>query len=507
MQAIPSDDQIGVGTMFQYLGTAVQVVSATLFYLILVRYNTQEIFGAISLLVALIGLFNIILTFGLNVTAQHFVSYYLASDDQLSARNVSIKLLFLSFMISIIGLLAVSFFSVNISSIFFHTKNYSYIINLLTVPLFGNVIFGILNGILLGMQRFKISAFISILTWISYYFLPIILTIINKSIELIILGWSIGIFEGLALELIIVINFFKNNMAFKFILPTKIELKYTIPLFFSSLVGFGAVYVDRFIVAGLMNLAYLALYNFSLLFVSSLSFIAIPLNNILLTKFSELLGDNDRNRLKHYVSISMKFLSFIYVPLALILASLIKPLLLLLAGREYLTGTIPAQIIIISSALFISLNVLVQALSSIRLTRVFIISSSSSLVGNLTISILLIPKIGIIGAALGYSSVYALTFFILLYFVIKEDIYSFDYLANLKIWVSGLLPFVLIIELEQIIGTETILIFPFFVISVSLYLIFIRVLKTFKSERDGMILKFFPARPRILINLMKLLIN
>ena len=56
----------------------------------------------------------------------------------------------------------------------------------------------------------------------------------------------------------------------------------------ASLIGYGATYLDRFIVSYLMNLSLLGIYNFALLISSAISFIIGPFSTILLPKLSEM---------------------------------------------------------------------------------------------------------------------------------------------------------------------------------------------------------------------------
>ncbi|MEM3872713.1 MAG: oligosaccharide flippase family protein [Nitrososphaeria archaeon] len=73
---------------------------------------------------------------------------------------------------------------------------------------------------------------------------------------------------------------------------------YSIPLFISGLIGYGATYVDRFIVSYFLNLSEMSIYNFSLLFVSSLSILITPFGAILLPKLSEYYGKREYDKMR-----------------------------------------------------------------------------------------------------------------------------------------------------------------------------------------------------------------
>ena len=74
------------------------------------------------------------------------------------------------------------------------------LVRLLNVVLLGNILFDILNDVLLGMQNFRLSAIINIIIWISHYFDSVVLWVLIISLDTIILGWTFGIFLGVQLN-------------------------------------------------------------------------------------------------------------------------------------------------------------------------------------------------------------------------------------------------------------------------------------------------------------------
>lgn len=507
MEIHSRDRSVGIDALFQYAGTGIQLISGTLFYLAIVRFFNTTSFGAISLLIAIIGLFNIIFTFGMNTTAQHFLSYEIGKDDHKTVNNIIRRILSIGLSFSIIGSISLMILSPYISITLFHNSTFTSDVRFLSIILVGYVLFGILNGVLLGLKEFKKSGMINILTWLVYYFGVLPLMIIEKSIQIMIIGWGIGIFLGVVIEILAITRsmsaFKKANQK----TGTNFIISYAFPIFISSLLGYGAVYIDRFIVADIMTLHYLALYNFALLIVSSISFIAIPFNNILLTRFSELYAENDRHELSRNIRMAVKLLSAIYVPIAVILASLCRPIIIILAGSNYAGGTLAAQIVIMSSAVFISLNVFTQSIASIRLTKIFIISGLASLSSNLILSVVLIPQLGITGAALGFSSVYAMTFSILVFYLMREKLLSTDLYGLSKIWVSSMTSFLVVYVIQNFVVMSLILLPVYVALGALIYLFMVRATKVFNLEGDSLLLSIFPSDSKLMRSILRLIIS
>ena len=497
---------IGVDALFQYAGSGVQLFSGLVFYLIAVRlFNTASI-GAIALFVAIVGLFNIIFSFGLSTASQHFTSYSLGKGDFASVRRTVYRILEISFGLSIAGLITLQILAGEISVIFLHSGSYTVLVRVLGVVLFGNIMFGILNGVILGIQQFRLSALISIVIWITYYFGALLFAVYLRSLDTIVFGWILGIFSGVIIELAVVISSIRKYLGEGKPPNNSYLLRYSFPILLSGLISYGAGYADRFVVSGLMSLSELGVYNFSLLIASAISFLAIPFNNILMPKFSEFYGRGEGHLIASTSEVSMTLLSYFYVPSALGIAALSPIILDFLGGSQYVPGALPLRIIMFVSALFISQNILAQAIASIRRTRLFLYSSGLALAGNVVVSILLIPPFGLVGAALGFSTVYAITFLILYYVARKESVASMDMTGIAKVWAASIIMFIIVDFLSDILGLHIIYLPVYILIGAFLYIGIAKIMNIFKRDDKQLILALFPQRLNFLIKILQMLV-
>ncbi|MCL5888453.1 MAG: oligosaccharide flippase family protein [Candidatus Thermoplasmatota archaeon] len=504
-------EYVGVSAIYQFLGNGVQVVSGSLFYIFAARLFLPGDLGVIALFIAIVGLFGIVFTVGLSTAIIHFISSNLNSKVY-SPGKILFRILVLGLMLAFAGLIAVYSLSSYISIIFFHSMSDSFYIKLLSAVLFGNILFSILNGAIIGFEKFKASAFISVFIWVIYYFGALFLAFLGHSLVAIIYGWIIGISFGVLIDLIYLLSILAKGYMRKHhgVVGSRSIFVYSIPILLSSIISYGASYTDRFVVAYLLNTYYLGIYNFTLLIFSGIGFIAVPFNNIALPKFSEFYGNDQKSSIKMHVGTSSLILSYFYTPIALGIAALSPIILYYIAGPAYVTGQFALIVVMFIPALFISQNILIQAISSIRKTSFFLYSSLGSLVVNLIFSFLLIPFFGLIGAGIGFSSVYITSFIILYRLAKKEGLVKFNIKSTSKIWISSLIMFTAVyFALHFLIGDfgYAFFILPLLIIfGAFLFFIISYKLKIFSVDEKEFILSIFPDHLRFIKKLIKILV-
>lgn len=502
-----SPKSFGIDAMLQYAGSSVQLFSGMMFYIFIARLFPPEGVGAIALFMAIVNLFNVIFSLGLGKAAQHFTSFGIGRGDFSSVRDTINRILRYGFLLSVVGFATLFSFSPAISSVFFHSNHYTGLIRLLSVVLLGNVLFGILNGTLLGMQNFRLSAVLNIAIWVVYYFGALLLVIYGKSLIYIIIGWSIGITIGVFMEIIAVSASLRKYKGLGKATASTHILGYSFPIFLSGLITYGATSVDKFIVSGFLTLFSMGIYNFSLLISSSIGFIITPFNNILLPKFSELYGTGQLDRIREISSLSSVLLSYFFVPVALGIAALAPLVLIILGGPRYLPAVLPLRIILFVSTLFVSENVLALIIASVKRTRLFLYSSLCGLLSNVAISYILVPRYGLPGAAFGLSSVYIVIFSVLYFFTGREEYVSLGIRGQTKVWSSGVAMFLVLIALMGLSGNNLLFI-PFYVLAgMLIYISLTKALRVFGRNQSDQIRLLLSSRLPFVNKLLDFLVS
>ncbi|MCL4334999.1 MAG: polysaccharide biosynthesis C-terminal domain-containing protein [Candidatus Thermoplasmatota archaeon] len=471
---------------FQYAGSTVQFLFGALFYIILLHFFTTSMIGEIALLLAFVSLFNIVFSLGLNKGSQHFISVSLGGRVQDVPSFHAYRFMILCTTLALASIVVFVLLVPSVFSIFFHTHISQMTIYIVGFVAAGNVLFTSFRGIILGFRWFKTFGIISVIVWSFYYTLSLLLGIEFRSVEFTSLGWFIGIMFGVLIELTIIFRGTRLKNGEKEFLKARTILSYSFPIMIASIINFGAAYIDRLIVAGVLNLSLLGIYNIALLISSSVTLLSTPINYVIFSIFSENFGMRDFVSLRSNFRTSTLILSVFYVPFAVLLASLSRPVILLLAGPAYLPSAFPLIIILFSYGLFCSANITTQIIGAIERTRVFFVSTGASLLSNLLLSIILIPRYGITGASIGYSSVVAVDLLFQYIIMKKTGLIKYDLKGLFKIWGSSLMMFVFVFYLSEFLEVNPHLLLAMLpvniIIGLVIYTLLIRYLKPLSND-------------------------
>lgn len=488
-------DSVSRGVFYQYLNSITVVFAGFLFYIYIIHFFSAEVVGVVALLLAIASLLNIIFSLGLGNGVQHFISYYLGKNEYGKIAEFIRKFTLISVIIAALSVAFVYFSAPYIETLFFHTQKYLLLIRLLGLDLFAMILNVFLGAMLIGMQNFRAQAVRSITGIIISYLSPAVLFLFTGNLVVIVIGWAIGNATAAVLSAIFLHGRIKNLRELD---HGETEMgavfRYSIPIFISSLIGYGAVYVDRFIVSYFLNLTELGIYNFGLLIVSAIGSLVTPFPSILLPKFSEFFGRGDRDSIRLFSSKAAEILLTLYLSTALLIAAISPSILLFLSSEEYLPATIPIIIILTVNSVFIISNIFVPALQSVRKTGLFILSSGLALLSNFIISVTTIPLLGMVGAAMGFASIYVVSFSVLYYYVKKYDLIEFERMKIAKIYFSGFIMFAIMFIIQHYFGYSIIKLFLYIILGYFIYFLLIKMFRIFNRDDLELIMFLIPRR-------------
>lgn len=462
MEDIVRKESIGRGIVFQYAYYAAMTLAGAAFYLYVTHVFPTSTVGSIALLLAIVGLFPAFFTLGLQYGWQHFVSYAIGRGDREEIGRLIRQAIRTGLMLALVAVLFLIATAHYISILFFHTASYTTLIMLLALDIPSAIIISILNGIMMGLQRFRISGIIGMTYVVLVYGSAVVLLNTMHSLDAVPIGWGIGYFAGVVLYYITLIRLAAKHTG------NRRELgdifRYSIPLYATGILSFGATYIDRLTVAFLKDLSSIGIYTLVLLVASGVGLLSAPIGGIIFSKFSEFYARRDSEMIKEGVRISVNAASILYVPAALGLAAIAVPVLRILGGTAYVVGSLPLIIILTINAIFIGRSAFGSALQGTRKTYVFVISASMSLLSNLVLSVLLIPPFSLVGAAIGFASVPCVSFGILYFFAWRDRLVRVDMRMLTRIWLSAIVMGTVVYLFAYATGFYGVLI-PFYVLS------------------------------------------
>jgi O-antigen/teichoic acid export membrane protein len=243
-------------------------------------------------------------------------------------------------------------------------------------------------------------------------------------------------------------------------------LAFGLPLLPSTLAQWITNSSDRYLIAVFLGAAAVGYYSPGYALGSILGMVAAPLVSLLFPVLSKHYDDNEITDVRTIMTYSLKYYSGIVLPCVFAVSVLSKPLLLVLTTKEIAeNGYLVTPLVAAGAALTGAMGLIVLILMLKKKTAVMGTISILSAVLNFGLNLVLIPYLGLIGAALTTFLAFLLALVLTVYYSLKLFTFDFNYGFILKsvcsccfmtlflvLWYpSGLLSIVLSIALAAVI--------------------------------------------------------
>ncbi len=457
-----------------------------------------SVVGSISLMYAIMNIAAVVFVFGISQGIQHYVSYHLARENNEEVRKLIRRTTLLTFILGTLAFIGVYYASPSISNLFFHSSLYIPSLRTLSVAISMSVVINIFAAMLLGLNQYRKYSIIYTFVYIFTYFFPLLLIFVLRNPYYLIMGLSIANTLNAISFIIAVYRKYaalKTNNNYNVNVHNELYkniILYSLPLFFSSVMNTSASYIDRIVVSYFINLSYLGIYNFALIIAAAAGIIVSPISNLLLPKLSSFFSLKNMDGFKSSIRMLLNIVSLIYIPAALGIAALSKMILYEFAGPDYVMAYLPLIIIMFVTSCFIGSSVLSSGIASVRKTKIFIYSSALALSANIILSILLIPRFNIIGAAISYSSMNAVNFFIVFHYAKKYGISNYDSNRITKIWISSIIMFITVFTVQFYFPYSMLNIFIYILLGTLIYVVEIKAFRLISRDEMDYIVDIIP---------------
>jgi O-antigen/teichoic acid export membrane protein len=393
-----------------------KAVTFVLFYALniyLARVLGVELFGQWSFFYSILSIILLVSYFGINASSKKFVAEYNNTKDLGSVLKGAFQA---RFIFSLIFSIVVACFSKQLAN-FIGKPELSSLLLLSTPLVFlsGGVEF--LKDIFAGLHRVKYNFIINFFEFGLKLFFVWLFFLFGIQISSIIGAYSVGLFFALVVGLYFVyLNFYKRNKRVDKNYLGEI-LRYSLPLFFVSLGFWIATEIDTVMLGYLRTDAEVGIFSAAKQIIIKLPHIAVAISMGTMPLFAKMSDDNKDELRKLFYKL-LRYNSVIFGLIMLIILFLSWWFMPLIYGQEYAQSYVPLillapYLVMFSYSIFLSTLLDYKGLAKKRAFNL-----SITVILNIILNYLLIPKFGINGAAVATSVSYT-PYFVLNWLEVK----------------------------------------------------------------------------------------
>jgi O-antigen/teichoic acid export membrane protein len=199
-------------------------------------------------------------------------------------------------------------------------------------------------------------------------------------------------------------------------------LRYSLPLTPNSLIRWITDSSDRYLIGFFLGVGSVGIYSAAYAIGNLVQLFISPIQFILFPTLSKLYDEGKSNDVKVYLSYSMKYFLFIAIPAVFGLTVLSKPLLEIFTSPEFVPGSSVIPFIALAGLMAGVFQIVINITHLVKRTQFNLVIHVIAAVINVILNVLLIPMIGILGAAIATTLSY-------LVMVIICTIVSFRYIT------------------------------------------------------------------------------
>lgn len=488
--------KIARGGVLILIGIVIGMILDLVVRVIIVRYISQNEYGIYSLSLALFNAFAILSILGLETGAPRQIGLYRGKGDKPKVEGTVLSSLQIAVISGICFSLILFFTSDVISSRLFHNPELLAPLRFLCIALPFYVLIHILSSVFRGFDRAEPTVYFQQISQKALF--PLLLAIaIFLNLQLM------GVFYAfIASFLLTFVAFFiytvrklplnlRGRSSSSTILPEKELLLYSLPLLVVAALNYVTGWTDTLMLGYFKESDAVGLYNAALPLAHALGVVLIAFGFLFIPLMSQLYARNQIKEIKRSYTILTKWSFAATLPIFLIFVFFPEVILRALFGPQYEGASITLQIL---GSGFLINNIMglnSATLITMGKARFVMWSTLFAVILNIILNMVLIPDLGIIGAAIATATTLAMKnilWSVGLYSLARIHPFTRNFLKPF-IALAVLIVVVLIIVKSLFSATPVWLLPLFFLLFIGVYGISLLVTRSFDKEDITMLLK------------------
>jgi O-antigen/teichoic acid export membrane protein len=465
--------------IYQVLSHALGIISLP----VLTKTYSVELYGVWTQIGVTVGLISPIITLQFTTAAVRFLAT--ENDVNLRRRKFGTMLwpiVFLALTVFVIALL----FGKDLSLFIFSDSQYTNFVYLASIWVALDALFSLGTAYLRARGKVRKYSVINIALSTANTLIIVIMSQIGLGIE-----WIIGAilaFEGLILLFLYWAIISEIGVSLPNTTRLRRFLAFSLPQIPAGILMWVINVSDRYFITHLIDLSHAGIYSASYSLGNLVSLFYYPISFVLLPSLSRFWENKQIPRVKNYLEYSNKLFLSLAIPATAGIYILSQPLLTIFTTNEYAVGS--------TLVLLISLGAILHGIYQINLFVIYLVEKTkwiplmilAAAVINAGINIVLIPKVGIIGAAI--STIAAYLILVVIVTIWAQNIVSYKY--DFKFITKIILASIIMALCLRYIPTENILeILLAIIAGLIIYVICLIILKTFSKQDFNIISNIF----------------
>jgi O-antigen/teichoic acid export membrane protein len=407
-----------------FIGTVQILTSLGTFFLLPIITKTlgtydYGLWAQINVIVSLVS------SFALMGLSMGFVRFLSSETEKKMIREAVYSILFFVAISGFLSSLLIYMFAEPLATFFFKDPEATYFIQAGSALIFLSVVESISLFYFRVFRQIKKFSYFTLFETFGKLFFILILLKMGYGLLGVIIATLLVQSSILLISLVIIVS------QIGFVIPRfthiKEYLQFSLPLTPSALVRWITESSDRFLVTYFLGLGSAGVYSAAYSIGNLIQLFASPLQLILLPELSKLFDEDKIDQVRIYLSNSLRYFLLVTVPAVFGLSALAKPLLGIFTTQDFISGWFIIPIIALSGLLAGIFQIFVNIMLLVKETKSATYINIIAAISNVLLNLLLIPSIGIIGAALSTLISYFLMIVLCIYISMKHFVFDYYY--------------------------------------------------------------------------------
>ncbi len=474
-------ERIAKGGFVIFVLTMITSVIGYFLRLYLARNLTVEDFGLFYAVLAFLSLLWVFKEMGIGTALAKYIPEFHVKKKFSEIKTLISSILLVQFAVGFVIFLALFAYSGYISSAFFHNASAEPVLQILAFEFL--ICTTIIRPVLQGLQKMRAYALVEFVRIIAVFITAVFF--ISIGVTGVALGYLIAsvLVQIIFLAYIFgIIGKYKNAE----IRIDKKIFSFGFFIFVGGLAGFLVSYTDTLVLTFFRSLDEVGFYQVAMPTSQLLWVFAGSLTTVLFPVMSEIWTKGQKNLLADGISLLVKFSLMFIIPFALIVIAFPEIVINLIFGPRYLPAAPALQILGFGAIFYTLMTILSTAVNAIGRPDISMKVIWVAAIFNLAGNIMLVPFMGITGAAIVSTLSFLLGFLALASYTKKHMTVRIPWASLGKAFAGGIATLILIYALKEALVMENAVIEAFICLAASFAFYFIFISRTRTITRSDL---------------------